>query len=364
VRVVFDHQIFSCQRYGGISRSHCVQAAYLDTVPGVTCRVVAPRHANHHLRQLPACLVRGEYVPDAPPAGALLAANRAASMPLLAELAPDVVHETYCTGQDPLRGGWQVAVTVHDMTHERYPDLCHPADHTAEHKREAVARADCVICPSESTRADLVAILGVDPDTIFVVPNAGTPLAPVSDDRHGGAGAPFFLYVGNRGGFKNFTMLLEAFAGSARLRRELRLVCAGGGDFTAGEGDTVARLGLERSVECRPQCSDAGLANLYATARGLVFPSLCEGFGMPVVEAMQAGCPVACARATALPEVAGDAALYFDPASSEDMAGALERLAFDDDLCAGLRRRGLDRGNRFLPENCLPALVAAYNGLK
>lgn len=362
MRVVFDHQIFSCQKHGGISRSHCVQAAYLATLPGVTCHVVAPCHENHYLQRLPARIVRGEYVMDAPSADKLLEANRVASIPLLAELAPDVVHETYYTDLKPLSGDWRVVITVHDMTHERYPELCHPLDRTAEHKREAVARADHIICPSESTRTDLISMLGVAPDRVSVVPNASTPLAP-EEDRSREAGSPFFLFVGNRGGFKNFMTLLDAFAGSARLVREMRLVCVGGGDFTGEEREAVHRLGLEQVVEWRAGCSDAGLAQLYADARGLVFPSLCEGFGMPVVEAMQAGCPVACARATALPEVAGEAAEYFDPMSVLDMAGALERMAFDDALCAGLRQRGLVRGRRYLPENCLPALTDAYRSL-
>ena len=336
MRVVFDHQIFSCQKFGGISRSHSIQAAYLDTVPGVTCRVAAPRHANHYLRGLPVHIVRGEYVTDAPEAGKLLEANRAASIPLLAELAPDVVHETYYTALEQLSGDWRVVVTVHDMTHERYPDLCHPLDRTAEHKREAVARADHIVCPSEFTRADLVSMLGVDPEKVSVVPNASAPLAP-AEGRSRESGSPFFLFVGNRGGFKNFMALLEAFAASNRLVREMRMVCAGGGDFTADEREAVRRLGLGQAVEWRGGCSDAGLAQLYADARGLVFPSLCEGFGMPVVEAMQAGCPVACARATALPEVAGDAAEYFDPSSVEDMAGVIG--------AGGVRRRPVRRAS-------------------
>ena len=299
MRIVFDHQIFSCQRFGGISRSHCVQAAYLAALPGVDCRVVAPRHANHYLLDLPPEHVLGEFDQDAPPATGLLAANREASLPVLGELAPDVVHETYYTGLAPIPGDWRVVITVHDMTHERYPALCHPGDRTAEYKREAVARADLIVCPSTFTRDDLVDRLGAVEGKVVVVPNACLPLAPV---QWGGMReGPFFLHVGNRSGFKNFAALLKGFALSGRLARELRLVCVGGGDFSPEERADIHRLGLDEVVVWTPARSDAALARLYADARGLVVPSLCEGFGMPVGEAMQAGCPVALPEAPAPP---------------------------------------------------------------
>ena len=169
----------------------------------------------------------------------------------------------------------------------------------------------------------------------------------------------FLLYVGGRHAYKNFDRLLAAFH-SARLNTDYDLLAVGGGPLTTGEAGIVARLGLGNSVICIPEAPDSLLAEAYAAATLFVYPSLSEGFGMPPLEAMSAGCPVATSRVTAIPEVCGDAPFYFDPADTGSIANALTRAVSQEEerRTAIARGRAIAAGYRW--EKCGAETLAVY----
>jgi glycosyltransferase involved in cell wall biosynthesis len=235
-------------------------------------------------------------------------------------------------------------VTVYDMILERFPpDESHlrPA---IEGKRRLVERADVVFVISEHTRADLVELLGVDPaKTVLTYPASamvGVAPAPLPADL---VERPFLLYVGPRTRYKNFGVLQEAFRRSDRLRRELRVLCVGGGpDFQAPERELLREQGLAESFT-HVGADDRRLKALYERAVALVSTSRYEGFGIPPLEAMESGCPVICCPVSSLPEVVGDAALFFDPDQPDELAARIEELldsrSLREDLIAGGRAR-------------------------
>jgi glycosyltransferase involved in cell wall biosynthesis len=188
-----------------------------------------------------------------------------------------------------------------------------------------------VIVPSEYVRGRVVEVLGVAPKRVRAI-HLGIDherFRPGPDERDA-----FLLYPARPWPHKNHPRLFEAFRLVRRERPELRLVLTGG---------TLPRV-LPEGVESRGVIGADELAALYRRAAALVFPSLHEGFGQPPLEAMACGCPVACSRATSLPEVCGDAAVYFDPHSPEDIAaGVLRALAEGERLAA----RGLARASEF-----------------
>jgi glycosyltransferase involved in cell wall biosynthesis len=216
------------------------------------------------------------------------------------------------------RVGVPAATTVHDLQHEVYPQFfSRPQLTYRRHVYGRSVRASrLVVAVSEHVRDDLVARLGYPSEQVHVIYHG------VDHDRfHPGAGSdgepePFLLYPANWWPHKNHELLLEAFALARDARPELRLVLTGTG-HPGGLPDGVASIG---------RVSDDRLADLYRTAAALVFPSLYEGFGMPPLEAMACGCPIAVSRAGALPEVCGDAAVYFDPTSVEDIARGIEEV--------------------------------------
>jgi glycosyltransferase involved in cell wall biosynthesis len=226
------------------------------------------------------------------------------------------------------------AVTVHDLQHETYPEFFSRAELAYRRilYKRSVTSSRIVIAISEHARETLIETYGLDPPGVVAIPLGidHERLRPGDEPRQ-----PFLLYPANPWPHKNHARLYEAFELVRRDRPELRLVLTGTGHDPGA---------LPEGVESRGRVPDDELVSLYRTAAALVFPSLYEGFGLPPLEAMACGCPVAVARATSLPEVCSDAAEYFDPLSPEDMAGAIARVLGDP---APYVERGLERARSF-----------------
>ena len=156
---------------------------------------------------------------------------------------------------------------------------------------------------------------------------------------------PFFLFVGNRAAQKNCDVVLKALAIADTLA-DVALLCVGGGTFSDEEKVHIDRLGLVGRVHQRTVADDE-LAGLYASALALLYPSRHEGFGLPLLEAMQYDCPVVSSPLSCLPEIGGDAPLYADAADPEAWRMAMERLTLDSSAAQAARERGRRRVNHF-----------------
>jgi glycosyltransferase involved in cell wall biosynthesis len=240
------------------------------------------------------------------------------------------------------------AATVHDLQHELYPQFFSRAE--LRYRRAVygwtVEGSRLLIALSEHARATLLERYGLDAERVRTIP-LGVDHERFRPDAR--AREPFLLYPANRWPHKNHLRLFAAFAFVRRQRPDLRLVLTG-----TGHGDAP----LPEGVEARGRVSDAELADLYRSAACLVFPSLYEGFGLPPLEAMACGCPVAVARATSLPEVCGNAAEYFDPLDAEAMAAAILRAMDGRHV-----ERGLARAAEFTWERCAHAHDGVYRDL-
>jgi len=250
-----------------------------------------------------------------------------------------------------------VVCLVHDLQYRTYGEFF--GDDTREARRAAfehvVRVADHIVTPSSYVRSSVLQHPGVQADRVTAIGHrfSGTRLGRTPDGesaeilaRYGLARRRYFIYPANFWPHKNHLMLLLAFAQVVRQHPDLdlRLVLTGASrPDPRTVRDSISRMRLDGRVLLPGYVPPADLAALLSGALALVFPSLYEGFGMPIVEAFAAGCPVACSDVTSLPEVAGDAALYFDPRKPEAIAAALEQLVCCPSLADDLRRRGLER---------------------
>jgi glycosyltransferase involved in cell wall biosynthesis len=235
----------------------------------------------------------------------------------------------------PLRRPCPGVVTIHDLAFEEHPeDFSRRTGWKYRMLAPRAARsAERVICVSEFTRADVCRRYNLDGDKMRVVHSA--PALPIGD--HPPPPGPYLLAVGDLRRKKNFARLAKAFRALHDDGLPHRLVIAG---VDAGEGPHVRKEAGEAPLELTGYVPDDELDALMRGADLLVHPSLYEGFGLVVLEAMARGVPVACARATALPETAGDAAVYFDPLDPADIAAAITTaLGRREELAAAGRER-------------------------
>lgn len=289
-------------------------------------------------------------------------------LPRLARRAGvDVLHSLASTA--PLWGHFKRVVIVHDLIYARFPEA--HAGMRALGMRVlvplAVRRAHRVTADSQSTRADLIELLHADPAKIDVVPlGLGTPRHPAPApeekvrERLALGERPVVLSLSAKRPHKNLEALIGALA---RIPAERRPVLVLPGYPTAHEAilrELAIQRGVAEDVRFLEWISEEDLEGLWALAAAFAYPSLYEGFGLPVLEAMARGVPVTCSNASSLPEVAGDAALLFDPHDEAAIANALERLLTDPALREDLCTRGLRRAQEFTWEHIAQLTLETY----
>ncbi|MBC2770603.1 glycosyltransferase family 4 protein [Pusillimonas minor] len=359
LKVYFDGQIFIEQVVGGISRYYASLAEALNNTPGVQARIIAPFHRNEHLDKLKGKAEIGMRFPPHWRVGRISWVMLRASSPAIARFGrPDIVHETYYADRPYLTHARKRVATVYDMIHELY----FPGSETAERKKRTLARCDHVMCISHNTQKDLCEMYGFPIERTSVTHLSYKDFGAYADVEPPPSlrGAPYFLFVGNRSGYKNFSLLLEAFASDFRLRSDFRIVTIGGGAFSTEELALCARLNLASTQVVQVSGGDDVLGSAYAHATAFVYPSLYEGFGIPPLEAMSVDCPVLSSNTSSLPEVVGDAALLFDPRDVEALRAAMLRVADSEVLRSELSERGKRRCLEFTWQRCASSTLAAY----
>ncbi len=365
MRVGFDQQIFLLQEYGGISRYICCLAQHLMRLPDVDARIVAPLHFNRHLSAIGDGLSSGFRIPRISKACRPMAlASRLLANRSLACYQPDILHESYFSAQSFLPTGAKRVVTVYDMIHEKFSKTIEHSHLTSAPKRVATARADHIVCISENTKRDLVSLFNVPEEKISVT-YLGHSDMPISEALAGTSvrDSGLLLYVGRRGNYKNFDGVLRAYAQTPQLRDHTRIVCFGGGVFSAEEIQRIRSFGLNLQQVRQVGGGDDVLALLYRQAMAMVYPSLYEGFGIPPLEAMAFDCPVICSNTSSIPEVVGDAGVYFNPSDCESIANAILAVAESSSLRAKLVLGGQVQRQRFSWRKCAEDTLSIYRKL-
>ena len=274
----------------------------------------------------------------------------------LRKLPAGVLHSSYyriC----PQRNVRNV-ITVYDFTYEKFSPFSRALLHTRQ-KREAIMRADAVICISENTRRDLHEFIPECPRNKVSVTHlaAGDPFKPLSHTTITITTRPFVLFVGGRAGYKNFSTALQA----VQLTKECALVCIGGGPFSAAERAALDAALPGRHFHAGP-VGAAALNEIYNAAVCLVYPSLYEGFGIPPLEAMKAGCPFVALNRSSIPEVAGEAGILLNDSDARLMAAAIEECV-NSHRRAQLRVLGFAQAEKFSWRNTFAATSPVYQRL-
>ncbi len=293
-------------------------------------------------------------IPHKFPSGEL--ANDRALKQAFKTLDFDIFH---LTGPHPVRDFWHpivgkrpMVVTVYDLI----PEIINGDERVARCRKKLLKDAAHIISISEKTKIDIMRLYGTPDEKISVI-HLGYLKQNVEASINPPIPSPYALFVGRRGGYKNFTFFVKAIAPILK-STDLILFCTGG-RFDESELALFNELGIVDKVHQR-FIEDEQMPFLFRNALFFVYPSIYEGFGMPILDAFSAGCPVILANCSCFPEVGGDAALYFDEGDAETLRKHVEALMKDESLRKNLVAKGLERAKLFTWEKCAERTAAVY----
>lgn len=368
MKVLYDHQTFTGTQYGGISRYFYELMNSFEDRKDIEFELSLKFSNNEYLRNVSYSNPIGyqKFANNLRVNQVVSRINRLYSSTKLSLGNFDIFHPTYYHSyfldkveKKPL------VLTFHDVLSEKfgetYPVL---GEGLSELKQRLLRRADVVISVSEATKRGILDYFDVEETKIKVIP-LGNYLAKPSFTEDSPQTLPkrYILFVGRRDFYKNFVRFFEAVTPILLKDKELQLICAGGGDFILEEKQVISLAKLETQVHYYPIVNDNTLVQLYRKAQVFVFPSLMEGFGLPVLEAMSCGCPTALTKGTSFDEIAEDAAVYFEAECTDSIKAAIERVIYDDTLQNSMRLQGYERLPLFKAENTAQQTLEAYKEL-
>lgn len=345
MKILYDHQSFSMQDFGGVSKIFFELSNYLRHYPDVVTLYPRMFSNNDYIYKDPVINATSffknkKFKGRGTVLSYLKTINKVNSRLAIQKGDFDIFHPTY---YDPYYLDYHISkpvvVTCYDLIHEKYKQSDRV---TLAWKEKTLRQASKIIAISENTKADLMEYYSIPQERIGVVHLGSSFESQDLSTQPPYNEAPFFLYVGNRDGYKNFLFFIKAVAPLLVEYKDLQLYCAGGMPFSKEELLLFNEMGITSKAR-HFDGSDKSLKKLYSQATALFYPSLYEGFGIPLLEAMSCGCPVVCSNKSSLPEVAGDAAIYFDPLNEESIHHAAKLILSDDHLRASLIVKGTQR---------------------
>jgi glycosyltransferase involved in cell wall biosynthesis len=370
MKVLYDHQIFSSFAFGGVSRIFIELMNAFSHDPEIEFNLSIQYTDNEYFKDAECNIHVHPYMKRIFDGGSIALPmhmarnfivnrinnyrkyeNRKYSEKIISEGQFDVFHPTY---YDPYFLDYlhnkPFVLTVYDLIYELFPKYFPHSRKFLERKSLLIQKAAKIIAISETTKTDLMKFYEVPAGKIDVIYLAnslkvGTGLHFTNNaDRK--LPERYLLYVGNRALYKNFLFFIESIVPLLTKDKTLSVVCAGGKNFSHTEKQLFHTWGVEHNLFYSP-VNDEILTSLYKNALAFVFPSLYEGFGIPILEAFACNCPVLISNTSSLPEIAGGACLSFDPKDKTSILDVVKQMLSNESLRSELRKKGKERVNFF-----------------
>ena len=389
MKILYDYQIFTKQNYGGVSRYFYelmdnLRAHKIDIeIPINYSKNIYIKEADFLSRPLKGYTEYKDFLLGLRPKGKakiykLLqklnfiknaeTANQKISIERLKKQNFDIFHPTYYDsyflkyiGKKPF------VLTIYDMIHETYPELFSADNKIARQKKILAQKADKIIAISENTKKDIIKFIGINEDKILVI-HLGNSInrqennLKINTDLLKKLPEKYILFVGNRASYKNFDNFSKALIPLFKINKKLNAVCAGGGEFSDKEINFFKTFNITDKLR-QYSVNDYDMTLLYKNALVFVFPSLYEGFGLPILEAFNCGCPVAASNRGSLPEIAGNAAAYFNPEDISSITDAINNIIADDGTKEKMKKNGFEQLKKFSWEKTAEKTLDVYNSI-
>jgi glycosyltransferase involved in cell wall biosynthesis len=362
MKIFFDYQIFYLQKYGGISNYFYNLSLGLKKKNN-NIKIFSPIFKNMYGKKLlDEKIIIGKYINNYPKyTGQIInLINNKTTNYYLKKFNPEILHMTYYNNSYSYSKNSINFLTIYDLIHEKFPNYYSKPflEFTLKKKKNAINKADHIICISENTKRDLINYYNVSEKKITTIylgvdQDKEKPTLIKKDKK-------FILYVGDRSKYKNFKNLLIAYSSSKLLSENFYLMCFGGGKFNQNEKNEFKNLRLSENNIIQVFGDDKKLFSYYASAECLVIPSLYEGFGLPLIEAMSLDCPVICSKTSSLLEIGSDAVIYFDPYKVEDIKNKIEQFILDSDNKTQLSEKAKNNVKLYTWHDCVERTLELY----
>jgi len=374
MKIMYDYQIFWDQEYGGPSRYFINLAKHLTQTEEIN--ICAPFYINNYLREIPKDIIYGLKISKLFPKNFPIKFKNSLINPIFESLNkklsnrfckknnPDIVHKTYF--KDGEKKNKPVVVTVYDLVHEKFFKE-YNRDEFYRPKKEALESADKIICISNNTAKDLKEFYNIDNKKIETIYLGNSLKDNFKNTQNNQSMKKFekdyLLFVGKRRGYKNFLNFLKAYSYSDNLKKNFIIICFGSMKFTKEEILEFKKLKLNQENIIHVNGDDKLLSEYYMNAKALIYPSLYEGFGLPILEAMSFNCPVICSNTGSIPEVGGEAVEYFDPYDIDAMSEKINKIVSDDSKLKNLIAKGQIHQKLFSWQKCSNQTLDLYKKL-
>jgi glycosyltransferase involved in cell wall biosynthesis len=364
MKVFYDHQIFCEQSFGGISR-YFYELIKGSNEWGLFTSIYEVKFSNNIYSQI--LQPDNNWLTNARFKGKkdlVRMINLLNTKLKTTHTQFDIFHPTYFH-QSAIKNkrNKPMFITVFDMIDEKYHRDKQKFSKLIKHRERVIKSANHIITISENTKKDLIEHFNIDPIKVTSIHlasslNVNNAVNLELDDKAN----PFILYIGNRSGIhKNFDNYLKSIMIIAEEDRNLQFVFGGGGEFTEAEKKVFQKSGIKERIIYKPIRNDNDLIMLYKQASMLIYPSLYEGFGLPLVEAFSCGLPCATSRGSCLEEIGGNAVAYFDPLDPSDIATVSMKLLQNKFERENLVKIGNERATLFTWKNTVFKTNQLYN---
>jgi glycosyltransferase involved in cell wall biosynthesis len=385
MKILFDYQAFEMQKFGGISRYFYEILCRLNKEPSASWELPVQYSTNEYLKKIPGFENKIIARPDEYkaflwgkkfkgksrlyniknkffPTPNLDDFNQKLSIDEISKGNFDIFHPSYYDNYFlKYIGHKPYVITVYDMIHEIYPEF-YMDDPTLGIKQAILKNASMIIAISQNTKNDLMDLFKIPDEKIEVIhlsSSMDTSVKAGDEGIHGALPEKYLLYVGNRPLYKNFYFFLSSILPILRQDRDIHILCTGL-EFNEYEIRYFNNLNISDRVH-HFYVDDASLSHLYKNALAFVLPSLYEGFGLPLLEAFSCGCPAIVSNTGSLPEVGGDAVIYFDPKNASSITEAVAKVIYDKDLRKDLIAKGHSRLALFSWEKMYKQTMQVYH---
>ena len=360
MKIFYDHKIFYLQKFGGISKYFINICDKIKSNHDI--KIIAPIHTNYYLdnfdkkRKFSFLKLKKHYLYTRKISNNI---NNFLFNSYCTFDKPDIVHLTYYDKNIYFKKNYKIVVTVYDLIHEIFENK-YNFNYPKKFKAKYLEIADIIICISNNTKNDLINIYGINEKKIVVTSLGVNKTKEYCEVKNENLYKPYLLYVGDRINYKNFKNFILSYSKSEKLKKDFTIICFGGEPFTLDEKKFINNLGIQKSNIKFITGNDMELNYVYKKARAYICPSLYEGFGLTILEAMNMDCPVICSNTSSLPEVGGDCVEYFNPENIDEIKSTIENLVYSDDKILGMKIKSKERLKKFSWERCAKETEKVY----